>query len=51
MSAFERVRTRLAATVVAEAERLTDTAIADAWHDPVVDRIREVIVARAEQVR
>jgi serine/threonine-protein kinase HipA len=49
LSAFERVRTKLAGTVVEEAEALAGIAHEDGWHDPVIDGIREVITERSEQ--
>jgi len=48
--AFERVRAELTERALAESRRLRDEARAEGWHDPVHDRIVELIAARAAQV-
>jgi serine/threonine-protein kinase HipA len=49
--AFERERARLADSVQSEAVRLRDEALADGWHDAVVDATLAVIEERASRVR
>lgn len=48
--AFERERIALAARTLSQARALRNEALAEGWHDPVVDRIVDTISARAEQV-
>jgi serine/threonine-protein kinase HipA len=47
---FERVRRELASRAVSESQRLRAESGAEGWHDPIVDRICEVIEARAERL-
>lgn len=48
--AFEQVQSALARHTLAEARRLRDEARSEGWHDPVHDRIVELIAARGAQV-
>ena len=49
--AFERVRAELTERTLTESRTLRDEARDEGWHDPVHDKIVELIAARAAQVR
>jgi serine/threonine-protein kinase HipA len=44
---FERMRAALAKTTVEQCGRLRDEARAEGWHDPVLDRIVDVVAERS----